>query len=64
MSPEEIANTLAAMAQVEPFDLTDAERIAWEAQRLARKEREKAEFAGRLDKLRGIWDDSVPSRQQ
>jgi len=56
MSPEEIAKTLAAMAQVEPFDLSDVERAAWEADRLARKEREKAEFAGHIETLRRTWE--------
>jgi hypothetical protein len=56
MSPEEIAKTLAAMDQVEPFELTDAERVAWEAERKARKERDKAEFAEQAEKLRRIWE--------
>jgi hypothetical protein len=56
MSPEEIAKTLAAMAQVEPFDLTDAERAAREAERRARKECEKAEFATHAEELRRIWE--------
>jgi hypothetical protein len=33
MSPEEITRTLAAMENVEPLELTDEERAAWEAQR-------------------------------
>ena len=41
MSPDEIARVLAAMDQMIPFDLTDAERSAWEAERQARKGREK-----------------------
>jgi hypothetical protein len=45
LSPEEIARTLAAMNDVEPFDMTDAELAAWEADLRARKGREKAEFA-------------------
>jgi hypothetical protein len=36
MSPEEIARTLAAMDRVEPFDMSDAEQAAWEAERVAR----------------------------
>ena len=33
MSAEEIAQTLAAMDQAEPLEITDAERAAWEAER-------------------------------
>jgi hypothetical protein len=56
MTPEEIARTLAAMDKVEPFDLTDEERTAWEAERQARKEWEKAHFAEHAEKLRGTWE--------
>ncbi len=56
MSPEEITKTLAAMDQIEPFDMTDAERNAWEAERRVSKEREKAEFAAHLEKLRKVWE--------
>src|SRR5262249_102581 len=50
MSPEEIARTRAAMEKVEPLDLTDEERAAWEAERQARKQWEKAHFAQHADK--------------
>lgn len=33
MSPGEIARVLAAMEQIEPFEWTDEERTAWEADR-------------------------------
>lgn len=56
MSPEEIARTLAAMELIESFDLTDAELSAWEAERRARKERDKAQFAQHADKLRRAWE--------
>ncbi|SRR5260370_32543744 len=56
MSAEEIAKTLAAMDQVESFDMTDAEQAAWEAERKTRKEREKAHFAEHAEKLRRMWD--------
>jgi hypothetical protein len=56
MSPEEIARTLAAMDQVVPFEMTDAERIAWETERHARKEWEKTQFAERAEKLRRMWE--------
>jgi hypothetical protein len=56
MSPEEIAKTLAAMDQLESFDMTDAEQAAWEAHRKNRKEREKAQFAEHAEKLRRMWE--------
>jgi hypothetical protein len=56
MSPEEIARTLAAMEQIVPFDMTEAERAAWAAERQARIEREKAEFTQHADRLRGQWE--------
>ena len=56
MSPEEIAKTLAAMDLVEPLDMTEAERAAWEAERQARKEREKAQFAEHAEELRRAWE--------
>jgi hypothetical protein len=62
MSPDEIARVLAAMDRTEPFDLTDAERAAWDAERQARKACEKAAFAEEGEKLRGMWDDPVPPR--
>jgi hypothetical protein len=55
MSPEEIAQALAAMDQVIPFDMTEAEEEAWEAERLARKELEKSEFCSHAEKLRQEW---------
>jgi len=56
MLPEEIATLLAAMDQMEPLDLTDAERTAWESQRQARKEWEKSQFAQHAAKLRRMWE--------
>jgi hypothetical protein len=56
MSSEEIAHTLAAMDRMEPFDMTEAERAAWEAERQARKDREKARFAEHADELRRVWE--------
>jgi len=56
MSPEEIARTLAAMDRVVPFEMTAAEEAAWEADRQARKEREKAQFAEHAEKLRRSWE--------
>jgi hypothetical protein len=43
MSPEEIARTLSAMQQIEGFDMAD---------RRARKERDRAQFAEHAEKLR------------
>lgn len=56
MTPEEIARTLAAMDKIEPFDMTDEERAAIEADRQARKEWEKAHFNEHADKLRRLWE--------
>lgn len=62
MPPDEIARVLAAMDKVQSFDLTDAERATWEAERAAAKAREKAQFAEHAERLRGMWDDPVPPR--
>lgn len=62
MSPDEIARVVAAMGRMVSFDLTDAERAAWEAERQARKEREKAAFVAEGEKLRRMWDDPLPPR--
>ena len=56
MSAEEIAQTLAAMGQVEPLEITAAERAAWEAERSGRTRREKARFAEHAESLRRIWE--------
>ena len=56
MSPEEIATTLAAMDRVEPFEMTDAEQAAIDAERRARKDWEKARFSQHADELRGLWE--------
>jgi hypothetical protein len=53
---EEIARTLVAMERVEPFELTDAERAAIEADRQDRKAWEKTHFNERGDRLRGFWE--------
>jgi hypothetical protein len=55
LSPEEIANALAALDRIEPFDMTEEEQASWEAERRARKDREKNEFASHLDELRRHW---------
>jgi hypothetical protein len=56
MTPEEIARTLAAMAKIEPFEMTEQERAALQAVRQARKEWEKAHFDERAEKLRRSWE--------
>ncbi len=56
LSPEEIAGTLAAMDQIVPFVQSEVERSAWQAQRTARIEQEKARFAEHAEKLRSDWE--------
>lgn len=55
LSAEQIARTLAAMDQVVPFEMTEAECAAWEAERQARKDREKAEFLQNAEQFRKMW---------
>jgi hypothetical protein len=54
MTPEEIAQTLAAMEKIEPFEMSEQERSALEADRQARKEWEKAHFDEHADRLQRI----------
>ena len=56
LTPADIARLLALLDQVEPFDMTDAESAAWEADRQARKEFDKAQFAEHADQLRSMWE--------
>jgi hypothetical protein len=56
LTPDEIARTLAAMDKVEPFEMTEEERAALAADRLARKEWEKAHFEAHAEKLRKVWE--------
>ncbi len=55
MCPDAIAQTLAAMDQVDPFEMSDDERSAIAADRRARKEWEKARFLEHADQLRDAW---------
>jgi hypothetical protein len=55
-TPEEIAADLAAMDEIEPLELTDEELAAWEAERQARKEWEKAHFEEHSETLRRMWE--------
>jgi hypothetical protein len=56
MTPEEIARTLEAMDRIEPWEMTEEERAALEADRKARKEWEKAHFEERAEKLQRTWE--------
>jgi len=56
MSQAETDRILAAMDRMEPLQMTDAELAAWEADRKARKESEKAHFFEQAEKLRGMWE--------
>ncbi|MBI3410545.1 MAG: hypothetical protein HY040_19575 [Planctomycetes bacterium] len=56
LPPEEVARILAAMDQLEPLDLSDAERAAWDTQRQARKNWEKSHFGEHAVKLQGMWE--------
>jgi len=52
----EIAKTLSAMDRVEPFEMSDAEEAAWEAERRADRERQKKHFVEHSEYLRRMWD--------
>ncbi|MHB1560681.1 MAG: hypothetical protein ACYC61_24775 [Isosphaeraceae bacterium] len=56
LTPDEIARTLAAMDAIEPFEMTDEEMAAIEAERRAHKEWEKARFNEHADRLQSIWE--------
>jgi hypothetical protein len=55
MTAEEIARTLSAMDQMEPLEMSEAEREAWEAELEGRKRREKAGFIEHAETLRRAW---------
>jgi hypothetical protein len=55
-SPEGIAAWLKWYDSLRPLLFTDEERAAWEAERQARKEWEKAHFEERAEKLRRMWE--------
>jgi hypothetical protein len=56
MAPPEIARVLSAMDQVEPLDLSDTERTAWDSERQACKEWEKEQFRKRAVRLGEMWE--------
>jgi hypothetical protein len=55
LHPHEIAHILAMMDQVQPFEMTEDERAAWETDRQMRKNWEKARFHEHADRLRDMW---------
>jgi hypothetical protein len=55
-SPEEIARILAIMDRLEPLEMADEELAAWGADRMTRKEREKARAAEDAERLRRMWE--------
>lgn len=55
-SPEGIAAWLKRVESLEPLVFTEEEKKAWEAERLARKEWEKAHFDDEAAKLRRMWE--------
>jgi hypothetical protein len=56
VTADEIARTLAAMENIEPFELTDQERASIESDRQARKDWEKTRFNEHADRLRRVWE--------
>ena len=56
MSAEEIAQALSSMDQVEPREMTDAERAAWAVGQQARTRREKARFTEHAESLWRAWE--------
>lgn len=54
-SPEGIAAWLKWYASLEPLIFTDEEKAAWEADRVARKAWEKANFDDYTDSLTRMW---------
>jgi hypothetical protein len=56
VTPDEVARTLAGLERIERFEMTDAERAAIEADRLARKEWDKSHFDEHGERLRRIWE--------
>jgi hypothetical protein len=56
VTSEEIARVLSAMEKIVPFDRTPEEEARLAADRLARKEWEKAHFNEHAEKLRRMWE--------
>jgi hypothetical protein len=55
-TPEEIARHLALMDQIEPLEMTEEEWAAWEAERKAHKEWEKANFEKRARQIEELFE--------
>lgn len=55
-TPEEIARHLALMDQIEPLEMTEEEWAAWEAERKAHKEWEKAHFEKRARQIEELFE--------
>ena len=56
MTAEAIERVLAILDRTPAMTMTDAELTAWEADRQARREWEKARFFERGDKLARAWE--------
>jgi len=55
-TPDEICRVLAAMDEVQPFEMTDRDRAMIELERQARRDWEKARFNEHAEGLREIWE--------
>lgn len=55
-TPEGIARLLALMDQIEPLEITPEEEAAWQADRKARNEWEKAKFEKRAKQLEDLFE--------
>jgi hypothetical protein len=55
-TPEGIARLLALMEDIEPLEMTPEEEAAWQADRKARKEWEKASFEKTVRKLEDLFE--------
>lgn len=56
MSPEEVERVLPALDRMEPLQMTEVELAAWEADRQARRDWEKARFFEHAEKLQSMWE--------
>ena len=55
-TPEAIAAWLQWYDSLEPIERTSQEEDEWQAARASQKDREKAAFGERAEKLRGMWE--------
>ena len=56
MTPEEIADVLAAMERSEPLLWTPGEEARWKADLAAQRDHDAAAFAGRAERLKRMWE--------